>query len=114
MSFLQRHRYVIAALVAIVIAAGAWLALNPLQASSSRPDPLVVVTKSGEHPFTVEWATTAQEREHGLMFRESMADDHGMVFDFMVEQDVAFWMKNTPLPLDMIFIHDDGTVARIA
>jgi uncharacterized membrane protein (UPF0127 family) len=114
MSFLSRYRFALGALVAVVIAAVVWFAFNPLEASGGRPDRIVVVTKTGEHPFTVEWATTSQEREHGLMFRESMAPDHGMVFDFMVEQDVSFWMKNTPLALDMIFIHADGTVARIA
>lgn len=114
MSFLQRYRYALVALVAIVIAGFAWFALNPLEASGGRPDRIVVETKSGAHTFTVEWATNSEERARGLMFRESMAPDHGMVFDFIVEQDVSFWMKNTPLPLDMIFIHADGTVARIA
>jgi uncharacterized membrane protein (UPF0127 family) len=95
------------------VAAG-WFALNPLQASGGRPDRIVVETKSGQHVFAVEWATNSDERARGLMFRESMAPDRGMVFDFIVEQDVSFWMKNTPLPLDMVFIHDDGTVARIA
>jgi len=114
MSFILRYRYALVVLAAIVVAIGAWLAFNPLQASGERPDRIVVLTKSGEHPFTVEWATNAQERERGLMFRESLAPDHGMVFDFMVEQDVSFWMRNTPLPLDMVFIHADGTVARIA
>ncbi len=114
MSFFQRYRYVFAALVVAIVATVAWLALNPLAASGTRPDRIALVTKSGEHVFEVEWATNSEERARGLMFRESMAPDHGMVFDFIVEQDVSFWMKNTPLPLDMIFIHEDGTVARIA
>ena len=48
------------------------------------------------------------------MFRESMPADHGMLFDFKTDQPVAFWMKNTPLPLDMLFIDGKGTVVRIA
>src|SRR5690606_8407415 len=54
------------------------------------------------------------ERAKGLMFRQEMAPDHGMLFDFGREQPVTFWMKNTPLSLDMIFIHADGTIYRIA
>lgn len=47
------------------------------------------------------------------MFRQSMPADHGMIFDFETDQAVFFWMKNTPLPLDMVFITSDGTIYRI-
>lgn len=72
-----------------------------------------VATKTGKHKLTVEWAVTPSERERGLMGREKMAADHGMLFDFGSEQPLYFWMKNTPLSLDMIFIKSDGQTSRI-
>jgi len=90
----------------------AWLPLAVHAAERARE--LTIETTSGPHRFSVEWATTDAERERGLMFRKSMAADHGMMFDFGDEEPVAFWMKNTPLSLDMLFIADDGTVKRIA
>jgi hypothetical protein len=74
---------------------------------------IAIETASGSHIFTVEWARTPAERARGLMERTDLPADHGMVFDFGREQPVSFWMRNTPLPLDMIFIHGDGTVYRI-
>jgi len=75
----------------------------------------VIETADGEHSFTIEIADTADERARGLMFRESMAADAGMLFDYGSDQEgVAFWMRNTPLPLDMIFIRADGTITQIA
>jgi uncharacterized membrane protein (UPF0127 family) len=113
MSFLKRYRYVLALAVAMVAAAAIWFAVDRFS-GTGRPDRIVVVTQSGEHAFTVEWALTPEARARGLMFREQMAPDHGMMFDFMVEAPQSFWMKNTPLSLDIIFIHRNGTVARIA
>jgi uncharacterized membrane protein (UPF0127 family) len=73
-----------------------------------------IVSKTGVHPFTVELATTDAERERGLMFRQSMPEGHGMLFDFQVDQPVSFWMRNTFISLDMIFISGDGRVVRVA
>ena len=61
----------------------------------------------------VEMETTPEQRQAGLMFRTEMAPDHGMLFDFGREDDLAFWMKNTPLSLDIIFIRADGSIANI-
>ncbi|MEW5421054.1 DUF192 domain-containing protein [Amorphus sp. 3PC139-8] len=77
-------------------------------------DELVVVTDEGRYPFQVEIADDPMERAKGLMFRKEMAADHGMLFDFSREQPVSFWMKNTPLSLDMIFVKADGTIVAIA
>ena len=73
-----------------------------------------IVTKSGVHVFAVELAENDEERARGLMFRTELPEGRGMLFDFQREQDVSFWMKNTPLPLDIIFIRGDGTIRRIA
>ena len=59
-------------------------------------------------------AVTAPERSRGLMFREEMAADHGMLFIFETEGDRYFWMKNTPLPLDIIYIDATGKIVSIA
>lgn len=75
---------------------------------------LVVETASGPVSFSVELALTPADRSRGLMYRKSMAADHGMLFRFDSTRQVMMWMKNTPLPLDMVFIHSDGVVAGIA
>jgi uncharacterized membrane protein (UPF0127 family) len=89
------------------------LALATGSVSAAGTSDIAVTTKTGEHKLNVEWASTPTERERGLMGRESMPDGHGMLFDFGGEQPVYFWMKNTPLSLDMIFIKADGTASRI-
>ena len=78
------------------------------------PGSVLIDTPGGQHRFTIELADTPGERARGLMYRRNMRPDHGMLFDFQVEQPVAFWMKNTPLPLDMLFIDATGTVVQIA
>lgn len=74
---------------------------------------LVVHSASGDHVFTVEIASSASERSRGLMFRQELADDAGMLFDFHEERPVSFWMQNTLIPLDMIFIATDGEIKSI-
>jgi len=70
-------------------------------------------TAKGDFGFTIEIADTEAEREKGLMFRTSLAPDAGMLFDYHQEQEAAFWMQNTLIPLDMIFISAKGVVKSI-
>ena len=76
--------------------------------------PLTIRAANGVHPFTVQVAATEDQQERGLMFYRSLAPDEGMIFPYDPPQSVAFWMKNTLIPLDMVFIRADGTIARIA
>jgi uncharacterized membrane protein (UPF0127 family) len=75
---------------------------------------LEIVTKTGVHVFEVELAVNDAQRAQGLMDRKELPEGKGMLFDFQREQDVAFWMKNTYIPLDMIFIRANGRIHRIA
>jgi len=74
---------------------------------------LVAETPDSERKFTIEIADEAMEQQRGLMFRESMADNHGMLFVFGMTRESSFWMENTPMALDLVFIGDDGKVRAV-
>lgn len=74
---------------------------------------LTIGSSGSEHRFTVEVAKTPEEQATGLMNRQSLAPDRGMIFPFEDVRVASFWMKNTLIPLDMIFIRPDGTIANI-
>ena len=95
-----------------------FVALIILAASGRVPaadlEPLEIVSKSGVHTFAVEMAVTPEQQMRGLMFRRALPEGQGMLFDFGQEQPTSFWMKNTYVSLDMIFIRGDGRILRIA
>jgi uncharacterized membrane protein (UPF0127 family) len=99
-------------LAAILVIAGLTVASAPVGAADFQP--LEIVTKNGVQVFSVEIATTEQEKQTGLMYRKELADGKGMLFDFNPEQEVSMWMKNTFVSLDMIFIRADGRILRVA
>ena len=101
-------------LAAISVLAGCTVlvaALLPVRAAGH--DVIKIVARSGVHAFTVELATNDAERDRGLMFRKKLAQNHGMLFDFKSEQPLAFWMHDTYISLDMMFIGGDGRIRRI-
>jgi uncharacterized membrane protein (UPF0127 family) len=106
---------IIAVLVGVVACVALWtyLARQASPAPLTRL-PLTIETVNGPVRFTVEVAQSAAQQERGLMYRTSLAPDAGMLFDLHAEKRVALWMKDTPIPLDMVFIKANGTIAQIA
>jgi uncharacterized membrane protein (UPF0127 family) len=98
----------------LVLAACAPGARGPVDAAGRALEPLTVVTASGEHAFMVEIADTEEARQQGLMFRQPLADDRGMLFEFETATEQGFWMKNTPSSLDIVYISADGKIVSIA
>jgi uncharacterized protein len=88
-------------------------AQDPGAQTGLREVPLTIRSKNKTHHFTVEVAATPEQQEKGLMFRRSLGADRGMIFPYEPPQEVAFWMKNTLIPLDIIYIRSDGTIVRI-
>jgi uncharacterized membrane protein (UPF0127 family) len=83
-------------------------------AGAAKLETLEIATKNGVKVFAVEMARTDEQKATGLMYRQELPDGQGMLFDFSPEQPISMWMKNTFVPLDMIFIRGDGSILRIA
>lgn len=87
---------------------------GPVDEAGRPLEALTVVTSSGRHDFLVEIADDEPERQKGLMYRQPLADDRGMLFQFEDVAERSFWMKNTPSSLDIVYIGPDGRIVSIA
>lgn len=105
-----RRRFWSAAVALIIV----FCAFATGSTRAAKIEPLEIITKSGVQVFSVELATTEEEKTTGLMYRKELPEGKGMLFDFSPVQEVSMWMKNTYVSLDMIFIRPDGRILRIA
>lgn len=109
-----------ATLVALVVLGGAWYVTSNSSNQSAAhggvmtEEPLELVTASATHKLLVEVARTPEQQAKGLMFRNQLADDRGMLFPHAEPREISMWMRNTYISLDMVFIKADGTVHHIA
>ena len=76
-------------------------------------EPVVIVTQNGEVTIDAEMAESPEQQSQGLMFRKSMPERAGMLFPYSGSREITMWMKNTVIPLDMVFIRADGVIHRI-
>jgi uncharacterized protein len=98
----------------VVLLVAVRLVASSPEAGSAEQQILEIASKTGVHVFSIELAVTDEERSRGLMFRRSVPESYGMLFDFKRDQEVTMWMRNTYVSLDMIFIQSDGRIRRIA
>ena len=95
----------------LVLILSLFLAFGPSWAAGEQT--VEIASKTGVHIFSVEVVDNDADRAKGLMYRKELPEGRGMLFDFHRDQEVSFWMQNTYIPLDMIFIRGDGQILRI-
>ncbi|MCD7060861.1 DUF192 domain-containing protein [Pelagibacterium xiamenense] len=107
------RRTLVALLGAVLLAAAGigWAVSNV--AAQATEDTVLIHTDAATHAFKVEVVDTDATRARGLMFRQELAPNAGMLFDFIEERPASFWMENTFIPLDMIFARADGEIVRV-
>lgn len=116
----MRHLLFAVLAVALVACSPATGGAAPTAAKAVHPEsglaviPLTVTSASGAHRFKVEVAASAMEQAKGLMFRTKLGPDEGMIFPMNPPRDASFWMKNTVISLDLIFVAPDGRISNIA
>lgn len=96
-----------------LVACAALAQTPPAPLDLGPPETLTIVTENGEHNFSVEIADEPAEQARGMMFRESMGDDTGMLFEFAEPKVASIWMKNTALSLDVLFVRSNGKILKI-